>query len=76
MKKKLAFLLITAMTVSMISACGTDKEKTEEGQTVESTTEAEGSTQTEDVETVLLKKPLNTSILKGNQTKKVTSGTM
>ena len=35
MKKNLAILLITAMTVSMLSACGTDKAKTEEGQTVE-----------------------------------------
>lgn len=72
MKKKLAVLLITAMTVSMISACGTDKEKTEEGQTVESTTEAEGSTQTEDVETVLLKDYDVESIVSLNEYKGMT----
>ena len=59
MKKKLAVLLITAMTVSMISACGTDKAKTEEGQTVEaesSTTEAgTEAAGTESTEPILLK---------------------
>ena len=56
MKKKLAVMLIMAMTVSMLSACGADKEKTEEGQT--QSVETESSTagaDTESAETILLK---------------------
>jgi len=62
MKKKLAVLLITAMTVSVLSACGADKEKTEEGQTqvveTENNTEAAESvaaTEAESAEMVFLK---------------------
>lgn len=61
MKKKLAVLLVTAMTVSMMSACGTDK-KTEDNQTQTAETEnsaaTEGNTEaagTETTETILLK---------------------
>ena len=56
MKKKLTVMLIMAMTVSMLSACGADKEKTEEGQT--QSVETESSTagaDTESAETILLK---------------------
>ena len=61
MKKKLAVLLVTAMTVSMMSACSTDK-KTEDNQTQTAETEnsaaTEGNTEaagTETTETILLK---------------------
>lgn len=59
MKKKIAVLLIAAMTVSMISACGADKVKTEEGQaqTTESSTSEEETqvSEAESAETILLK---------------------
>lgn len=51
MKKKTAVLLVTALSVGIISACGADKDKTNETQTqTESSTEAaeESGTQAED----------------------------
>ncbi len=52
MKKKIAVLLFTAMSVGVISACGTDKGTTEETQTqtIESSAEAETESGTEAVQ--------------------------
>lgn len=51
MKKKLAVLLIAAMSVGIVSACGSDKETTEESQAVETEVGTEAETVVDGAET-------------------------